>query len=444
MHTLVDWAVGNSSHRAGPHLKTPSSPTLHTLMPDNDSVPVHGTVAPGFEPVREVFQANLAERDELGAACAAYHRGEPVVDLWGGHRDVARTAPWTEDTLVLLFSATKGVAAAAMAHAHAAGLFAYDDPVAAYWPAFGQGGKEDITIRELLAHQAGVAAIDATLTPERIANRAGLMAQLAKKKPDWTPGTRHGYHAWSLGWYESELLRHADPHGRTLGTYFAEEIAAPLDLTFYIGLPPRVKEARVAEIQGFHPIQMMTSIGQFPWRMVAALANPWSVTTRALSPFDMRTPAELNDPAYRTLEIPGGNGIGQVRDVAKLYGLLAAEPSAVGLDASTVAQLNAPPAPPEMGRYDVVLKTDTSYALGYWKPFEDFPFGSSQAFGAPGAGGAFAFADPARQFGFAYAPNRMGTALWDDPREVALRHAVLQCIDARGAAGAFTRTAPHR
>jgi CubicO group peptidase (beta-lactamase class C family) len=402
-----------------------------TRMPEDNTVPIHGTVASGFDRVREVFRANFAARDELGAACAAYYRGELVVDLWGGHQDIAHTAPWTEDTLVLMFSATKGVASAAMAHAHAQGLFAYDDPVAAHWPAFGQSGKEDITIRELLAHQAGVAAIDVTLTPERIADRAGLMAQLAGKTPDWTPGTRHGYHAWSLGWYESELLRHADPHGRTLGTYFAEEIAAPLDLAFHIGLPPHIEDARVTAIQGFRPIQMVTSIGQFPWRMVAALVNPWSVTTRALSPFDMRTPAELNDPAYRTLEIPGGNGIGQVRDVAKLYGLLAADPSAVGVDASTIAQLSAPPTPPEAGQYDVVLKTDTAYALGYWKAFEDFPFGSPQAFGAPGAGGAFAFADPARQLGFAYAPNRMGTALWDDPREVALRHAVLQGVDAR-------------
>ncbi len=399
-------------------------------MPVSDPTLLHGTVAPGFEPVRDAFRANLTDRDERGAACAAYYRGEKVVDLWGGHRHATRPVPWTEDTLVLMFSATKGMAAAAMAHAHAQGLFAYDDPVAVHWPAFGQHGKAEVTVRELLAHQAGVAAIDDTLTPERIADRNGLMALLAAKVPDWAPGTRHGYHAWSLGWYESELLRRTDPHGRTLGAYFAEEIAAPLDLAFYIGLPPHV-EAQVAGIQGFHPIQMVTSLGRFPWGMVAALANPWSVTTRALSPFDMRTPAELNDPAYRTLEIPGGNGIGRVRDVAKLYGLLASDPAAVGLDVGTHAALTAPPDPPTEGTYDVVLKTNTAYALGYWKPFDDFPFGSPQAFGAPGAGGAFAFADPARELGFAYAPNRMGTALWSDPREVALRHAVLQCVDAR-------------
>jgi CubicO group peptidase (beta-lactamase class C family) len=395
------------------------------------STPIRGTVAPGFEPVREAFRANFDERNELGAACAAVHRGETVVDLWGGYRDRAATDPWTRDTLVLLFSATKGIASAAMAHAHAQDLFSYDDAVADHWPAFGVNGKADVTVRELLAHQAGVAAIDDTLTPDNIADREALMALLARKAPDWTPGTRHGYHAWSLGWYESELLRRTDPEGRTLGAYLADELAAPLNLDVHIGLPADISDERVADIQGFHPLQMVTSLGQFPWRMVLSLANPWSVSSRALSPFDMRTPAELNDPAYRALEIPGGNGVGRVRDVARLYGLLASAPSEVGLDEQTVAQLTAPPTPPRDGSYDVVLKTDTAYSLGYWKPFDGFAFGPPQAFGAPGAGGAFAFADPARDLGFAYAPNRMGTALWSDPREAALRQAVLRCIDAR-------------
>lgn len=399
-------------------------------MTKSNRPPVHGTVAPGFEPVRRALERNFAARDELGAACAAYHQGEMVVNLWGGFRDVARTKPWDEDTLVLMFSATKGVASAAMAHAHAQGLFEYDDRVAAHWPAFRMNGKAEVTVRELLGHQAGVAAIDDTLTPERMADREALMDRLARKAPDWTPGTRHGYHAWSLGWYESELLRRTDPKGRTLGAYLADEIACPLNLEFYIGLPQDIPDARVAEIQGFSPLQMVRSVGRLPWKMMVALANPCSISSRALSPFDMRTPAELNDPAYRRLEIPGGNGIGRVRDVAALYGLLASAPSSVGIDKDTATQLAAPPTAPAEGTYDVVLKTDTAYSLGYWKPFDGFSFGSPQAFGAPGAGGTFAFADPARSLGFAYAPNRMGTALWSDPREAALRYAVIQCVEA--------------
>jgi CubicO group peptidase (beta-lactamase class C family) len=186
----------------------------------------------------------------------------------------------------------------------------------------------------------------------------------------------------------------------------------------------------VAEIQPFSPWQMLAGVGQFPWRMLAALANPWSNTSRALSPFAMSTPAELNDVAYRSLEIPGGGGIGQVRDVARLYSLLATDPQSLGVDDDTRALLSAGPEWPSGGSYDVILKTNTAYALGYWKPFRGFAFGSPQAFGAPGAGGAFAFADPACGVGFAYAPNRMGTALWSDPREAVLRRAVLRCAGA--------------
>jgi len=256
----------------------------------------------------------------------------------------------------------------------------------------------------------GVAAIEETLTSERIADGEYLSDLLANKRPDWEPGSRHGYHAFSLGWYESELLRRTDTEGRTVGRYFATEIAEPLDVEFYIGLPDAVPADRIAEVVGFRPVQMLTAVGGFPWRMVLALANPRSVTRRALSPFDIGTPAELNDPAYRRVEIPSGNGIGRVRDVARVYGLLAEGGGHIGIDAGTFDELTGQPDPPEGGRTDVVLKTETSYSLGYWKPWGAFEFGSPQAFGAQGAGGSFAFADPTRELGFAYAPNRMGTA----------------------------------
>ncbi|MFD1513877.1 serine hydrolase domain-containing protein [Halomarina rubra] len=394
------------------------------------TAPIRGTVADGFEPVLAAFRENVARRGELGAACAVYHRGECVVDLWGGYRDADRTEPWAADTLVLVFSTTKGVAATTMAHAHAQGLFDYDDRVADHWPSFGVAGKREVTVRQLLAHRAGVAAIDETLTPERIADRENLTTLLAGKRPDWPPGERHGYHAWSLGWYESELLQRTDPEGRTLGRYFAEELAAPLDVEFYVGLPDDVAEERVAAIEGFGLTDLLTSVDTFPPRLLLALANPRSLSSRALSPFAMSSPAELNDPAYRSLEVPAGTGVGRVRDVARLYGLLASDPASVGLDEETVAELRRPARPPSGGARDVVLKTDTAYTAGFWKPTEGFAFGSPAAFGAPGAGGSFAFADPARALGFAYAPNRMGTHLWDDPRERALRDAVDDCLAA--------------
>jgi CubicO group peptidase (beta-lactamase class C family) len=390
------------------------------------SPPVDGSVAPGFEPVRDAFRENVESRRELGAACAVVHEGEVVVDLWGGYRDTARTDPWTAEALVLVFSTTKGIAGGVMAHAHSEGLFDYDDHVADYWPEFGQQGKADVTVRELLAHQAGVAGIEETLTPARIEDRGALVDLLARKDPDWEPGTRHGYHAWSLGWYESKLLRRADPQSRTLGRYLHEELVEPLDADIYVGLPADVSTRRVAEMQSFGPLDLIKSVRSFPPGMLLGLANPWSLTTRAMSPFDVSTPAELNRPDYRRLEIPAGNGICRVRDLARFYAALAADDGP--LDTATREALAAPGTPPTDGTRDLILHTDTSYSLGFWKPFDGFRFGSPAAFGAPGAGGSFAFADPERDLAFAYAPNRMGTHVWDDPRETALREAVFGCL----------------
>ena len=393
------------------------------------SPPVDGSVAPGFEPVEAAFRENVTERGELGAACAVQHRGEAVVDLWGGYRDRDRTEPWTADTLVLVFSTTKGVAAAAVAHARSTGLFDYDDRVAAHWPSFGRAGKASVTVRQLLGHQAGLAAVDGTLTPADVADREALVDRLAAKRPDWEPGARHGYHAWSLGWYESELLRRTDPEGRTLGAYVADELFDPLGADFFVGLPSSVDADRVAEIEPFGALDLLRSLGSFPPGLLLALANPYSTTSRAMNPFDVSTPAALNEPEWRALEVPAGNGVGTVRALARLYGDLATGGARLGVDADTLGALAAPGVPPRDGTRDVVLKTDTSYSLGYWKPFDGFDFGTPAAFGAPGAGGSFAFADPGRELGFAYAPNRMGTHVWDDPRETALRDAVRDCVD---------------
>ncbi|MCO8255940.1 beta-lactamase family protein [Haladaptatus sp. AB618] len=391
---------------------------------------IHGTVAPGFEPVAETFVENFRRRDELGAACAAYLEGEKVVDLWGGFRTVACSGPWTEDTLVLVFSTTKGMAATAVAHARSNGLFEYDDTVATHWPAFGQNGKDEITIRELLAHQGGVAAPRRKLNPERIADTETLSSMLASKRPEWTPGRRHGYHSFTLGWYESELIRRTDPAGRTLGQYFADEIAAPLDAEFYVGLPDDVSRNRIAEIDGYSVAEIVTHIRQFPWRMVLSLLSPRSLSSRALDCFEIDSPADLDRPSYRSVEIPSGNGIGRVRDIAEIYGMLATDGGNLDIGTDTLDELRRPANPPRQGPEDLVLKTESAYSLGYSKPSSNFRFGrSTAAFGTPGAGGSFAFADPDEGLGFAYAPNRMKPRLWDDPRERALRNALYDCLD---------------
>lgn len=399
------------------------------MSSDTGGIPIRGTVTPEFEQVGDVFTENFTERGERGAACAVYYEGEKVVDLWGGYRDCERTEPWEKDTMVLVFSATKGLAAMAVAHARSAGLFDYDDRVTRYWPAFGENGKKGVTIRELLAHQAGVPAPPHELTAAEVARTDELAAELAELDPEWAPGKRHGYHAFTLGWYESELIRRTDPRGRTLGEYFEDEIAEPHGIEFYIGVPTGIPDERIAEIDGFSPLKLLLEVREIPRQFYKRLLNPRSLTNRSLSCFDIDSPAELGSPEYRRVEIPGGNGIGQVRDIAKAYGKLATDAPGLGIGYDTMEQLAAPASDPPAGPADEILTVDAAYSLGYSKPLPRFQFGSGpSAFGAPGAGGSFAFADPDAGLGFAYAPNRMGFRIRDDPRERALREAVYDCL----------------
>lgn len=394
------------------------------------SFAVHGTVAPGFEPVREAFAANFAERGELGAACALYHRGRPVVDLWGGWQDRARTRPWARDTLVLTFSVTKGISALALAIAHARGLFALDAPVAAYWPEFGANGKEAVTVRELLAHQAGLPVLSARLDAARIADREGLAAILAAERPRWPPGERHGYHGITLGWYQSELLRRVDPAGRGLGAFVREELAAPLGGEFHIGLPADVPSERIAAIQGIHPARVPFHVRTLPTRLVLGLLVPWSLATRSLRNPKFRNPADLDAPAYRAVEMPSSNGIGTARLVARAYGLAAVGGADLGLDAATFDALVAPPREPSRGPLDAVIKVPTAYAFGFSRQSPGWPFDvGARTFGAAGVGGSLAFGDPDNAVGYAYLLNRLGPRVFDDPREHAVRTACYACLD---------------
>ncbi len=397
--------------------------------------PIHGTVAPGFEEVETEFRKNFPERDELGAACAIYHKGEKVVDLWGGYRDLDRRAPWQEDTLILVYSTTKGLAGMTLAVAHSRGLLDYDESVATYWPEFAQGGKETITVRQLLSHQAGLSGLDKPLDLKTIADPDALAATIARQKPAWEPGTRHGYHGISLGWYEGELIRRVDPQHRSLGRFFQEEIAKPLGLEFYIGVPPTVPDSRIAAIKAFRPVRMLLHMNTMPRGMVLALMNPRSLTSRSLNQIKdkkVRSPADLNKPEFRAVEMPALGGVGQVRSIAKAYGVFATGGGELGITKKTLDALTTPATPPSLGIRDMVLHVDTSFSLGFIKPFPAFGFGSSEkSFGTPGFGISFGYADPDAQIGFAYAPNRMGFYSWGDPREKALRDALSRCLRRR-------------
>lgn len=307
---------------------------------------IHGEVAPGFELVREEFERNFSERDELGAACCAYVGGEKIVDLWGGVRDRKTGAAWEEDTLVLTFSTTKGVSALVVAFAHSRGFIDYDERVATYWPEFAQNGKAGVTVRQLLNHQAGLCSLDEPLNPWVLSDLDRVAEILAKQRPAWEPGTRQGYHYLTLGLCENELIRRVDPQGRSLGRFLREEIMDPLDEEFYVGLPPEVPASRVATIEAFHPLQMLLHLNTMPLGLVLGYMNPRSLTARTLGNPKLRSPGDLDKPEYRRVELPAAGGIGTARAVAKAYGTFASDVGRLDVRPEMIAELSTPATTP--------------------------------------------------------------------------------------------------
>lgn len=397
-----------------------------TVSPDL----IGGDVDAGYGKVADAFRANFSRGREVGAAVAVYREGVKVVDLWGGYRNGITKAPWQQDTLVNLYSTTKGVASLAIAVAASRGLISYDAKVADYWPEFAQAGKAEVTVRQLLSHQAGLPALDAPLRLADLADPPRLSAVLAAQAPAWPPGTRHGYHTLTLGWYESELLRHADPAGRTLGRFFADEVATPLGLDLHIGLPASVDRDRVAYLHGWNRAEVLLHLNTMPPKLALALFNPFGLTAKTVKlPNDVDVMRDFNREEVRTVEMPAGNGIGTARSVAKAYGCVATGGSELGLTPTTLDALTQPAVTPTGGIRDKVLYVDSVFSLGYCKPVPHFCFGSSdKAFGTPGYGGSFGFADPDTGVGFAYVMNRLGFHLWSDPREIALRQALFRDV----------------
>jgi CubicO group peptidase (beta-lactamase class C family) len=388
---------------------------------------VHGFVAAGFEPVHDEFTRNFAERGEVGAACAVYHRGECVVDLWGGFRDMARTRPWNASTSVLVLSATKGIAAMTMSMAIARGLLALDERVATYWPEFAQAGKQDVTVRQLLAYSAGLSVLDEPITPELLRDTDRLDDALARQSPAWSPGRRHGYHPITLGHYQSALLRRVD--GRSVGEFLRDELTRGHEATFHIGLPDGFDTDDIATHNRRRDEDPAPHAHKIPPAFLAELLQPDSICLRAFNNPVIGDASELGAAPWSRLDMPSVNGIGQARAIAKLYGLFAARSSTLGLAPKHFDELEATPQPPTEGRADTVLGVPSSYSLGFWKPSPDWAFGTDgRAYGTPGGGGSMGLADPATETGFAYVMNRFDHYLVDDPRELALREAALQCV----------------
>jgi CubicO group peptidase (beta-lactamase class C family) len=387
-----------------------------------DRVTVEGHVSHGFEAVREAFVDNFIRRRELGGACCAYHKGKRVVDLWGGIRDKQTGEPWERETMVVVHSATKGLAAMTLAIAHSRGWLDYEERVGAYWPEFAQHGKERITVRQLLAHQAGLFAIDEPVDRSTVADLNRLAVVLARQKPAWDPGTRQAYHALTLGFYEGELLRRVDPCHRSLGQFFHDEVATPLGEDVYIGLPETIPNSRLATIAPPRPLDMLFG---FPLRFTFEAMNPHSNIYRALE-INPGTRVYFDEQRVyaRNLEVPSGNAVATARGIAHAYSVFATGGHELGLRKETLELLAAPAIPPTRGFYDECLKGEVQFSLGFMKPGCAWSFGSPASFGSPGSGGSLGFADPITRIGYAYVTSQAGTALTGDPRDLALRDAL--------------------
>lgn len=392
---------------------------------------IDGTVAPGFEPVREAFAANFAERGELGGAVCAVVGGEVVVDLWGGVRDRSTGAPWSADTMTLVHSTTKGLSAMVLALLHSRGLLDPDERVAAYWPEFAQAGKEDVTVRQLLAHQAGLFAFDERVDGEVVADLDRLAGVMERQRPIWPPGERQAYHAITLGFYENELVRRVDPDRRTIGQVLHDDIATPLGVgdEVFIGTPSSLPDERLAALV---PPRWWDRVTSMPLRLTIEALRPRSVLHRSL----VANPGTgfYVDPDHvivREVEVPSGGAVATARAIATAYGAFAAHGGPLGLRAETLEALAAPATPALQGFYDECFRGPVKFSLGFMKPSETIEFGSEAAFGAPGAGGSMGFADPASGLGYGYVTDKMSMELQGDPRDVALRRALAAVLAGR-------------
>lgn len=375
------------------------------------SDPLAGTVKPRFEKVRDAFAANFSSGREVGASFAVTLRGEPVVDLWGGFADGERSRPWESETLVNVYSTTKGLAALCVAMLVDRGLLDYATPLGEIWPEMLPGGKGSISVETVMSHQAGLCgfrdpvALDDYYDPEKMAR------MLEGLTPWWEPGTQNGYHAITFGFLAGEIVRRVT--GSTLGQFLATEVAKPLGVDFFIGLPES-EEDRVAEIVPPKTEPRLVEGEPSPAQR-AALTNP------ALDP---EVP---NTRAWRAAEIPAANGQGNARAIACVYGALANGGTVDGV--SLLSQEGVGRATAERcQRTDVVLAFPIRWSAGWILNFPPLYGPQRESFGHSGWGGSFGFADPANGLGVGYAMNQMDPNLQGDPRAASLIQAVYESL----------------
>jgi CubicO group peptidase (beta-lactamase class C family) len=385
-------------------------------------VEINGTVAQGFERVADAFRGNFGEFPELGAGFALYADGELQVDLWGGVADRTTGRAWDDTTLQLVFSTTKGAAAICVARLVDAGKLSYDDTVASHWPEFAVNGKESITVAQMMSHQAGLPYVDRQLSLDEMLAVGPVVRALAEQRPVWEPGTTHGYHAVTYGWLAGELVRRVD--GRSIGTYFAEEVAGPLGLDFWIGLPES-EEPRVSRLEAAPP---PTDPAAFA--MMVKMMGPGTMGFKALTmngsllalgigqnPFNTR--------AVHATEMPAANGITNASSLAKMYAAMVGEVDGIRLVSPGV--MSAASAEAVSGP-DAALVAETRFGMGFMLDNELVPLLGPNAFGHAGAGGSLGQADPDTGIGYGYVMNQMLGGIAGDPRTVRLNDAVRACL----------------
>ena len=380
-------------------------------------VPVHGHCEPRFQAVRDVFEHNLREGLDLGASVAFTLDGEPVVDLWGGFLEFDREAEWERDTLVNVYSTTKGMTAICAHRLVEQGKLDLDAPVAAYWPEFAQAGKQELPVRWLLSHKAGLPAVRKPLPHGALYDWETMTSALAEQEPWWEPGSQHGYHAITYGYLVGEVVRRIS--GQSLGAFFRDHVAKPLDADFHIGLAAE-HDARTSRLHGQLvsrgdggkgapklPDDVPASLRQF----LQDMGDPTTMTGAAFSnPAQKR--GDVNTREWRAAEIPAANGHGTARAMARIYGALARGGEVDGVHVLEPETLDAAITEQAFGPDAVLGGLPMRLGLGFMLRQPFMPLSPSpRAFGHPGAGGSIGMADPDAKVGFGYTMNKMQQGL---------------------------------
>jgi CubicO group peptidase (beta-lactamase class C family) len=384
-------------------------------------VDVNGTVAEGFEPVKDAFVRNFEQLGDRGAAVTVYRDGHKVVDLWAGTKDVDGGEPWQRGTAQIVRSATKGVAAAVPLMLAEEGRLDLDAPVGEYWPEFKAHGKERVLVRHVLNHRAGLPVLDRPITPAEALDPSRGPEAVAAQTPVWEPGTDHGYHALTYGWLLDELVRRVT--GRGTGEWIADRIAGPLGADLWLGLPD-AQAHRAGRVGRVDAPEAAAALRMRPKRSVTeAYEDPGSLTNRA---FDAITPfPDQNDPAYRASALPATNGIATADGLARFYAATIGEVDGVRLlSPDTVERARAE----ESAGPDRVLVVTTRFGLGYMLHGSASPFLGPGSFGHPGRGGSLGFADPESGIAFGYVTNGLRKTVTADPRAQALVRAVRAAV----------------